>query len=122
DYLRGVPGSYQEAMSALRRAKAAGLRTSANTQIGAHTMGDLEGLMTELIDVGVTHWQLQITVAMGNAVDNDKILLQPHQLEELMPLLARLYFCGLDYGLLILPGNNIGYFGRYEHLWRNVVD
>jgi Y-X(10)_GDL-associated radical SAM protein len=122
DRFRGVPGSYRAAMSALRRAKAAGLKTSANTAIGSPTMPDLEGLLDRLIEVGVTHWQVQLVVAMGNAADNDELLLQPHRLEELMPLLARLYMKGLDHGLLIIPGNNVGYFGPYEHLFRGVSD
>src|SRR5205085_3666636 len=122
DFLRGVPGSYRAALSLLERARAAGLETSANTQIGAATMADLEGLMDRLIDAGVTHWQLQLTVAMGNAADHDELLLQPYQLAELMPLLARLYDKGAENGLLIVPGNNVGYFGPYEHLWRSASD
>jgi Y-X(10)_GDL-associated radical SAM protein len=122
DFLRGVPGSYRSALSLLQRARSAGLQTSANTQIGADTMGDLEALMDQLIAAGVTHWQVQLTVAMGNAVDHDELLLQPHQLRELMPLLARMYDKGADNGLLIVPGNNVGYFGPYEHRWRNASD
>lgn len=71
-----------------------------------------------LLAVGVTHWQTQLTVAMGNAVDHPELLLQPYQLLELYPTLARLYTEGLERGLLMVPGNNIGYFGPYEHLWR----
>ena len=122
DYLRGVPGSYRMAFDLLRRAKAAGLLISANTQIGSRTMPDLEPLLDELIAAGVTHWQLQLTVAMGNAADHDELLLQPYQLHDLMPLLARLWAKGLDQGLLLVPGNNVGYFGPYERLWRNATD
>lgn len=120
DELRGVPGSYEMAIQALEKAKAAGLRTSANTQIGARTVEQLPQIMERIIAAGATHWQLQLTVAMGNAVDNDALLLQPHQLLELMPLLARLYHEGMDRGLLMVPGNNIGYFGPYEYLWRTL--
>jgi Y-X(10)_GDL-associated radical SAM protein len=122
DFLRGIPGSYRSAVSLLERARSAGLQTSANTQIGAGTMGDLEALLDRLIAAGVTHWQLQLTVAMGNAVDHDELLLQPYQLRELMPLLASLYDKGIDNGLLIVPGNNMGYFGPYEHRWRSASD
>jgi len=45
DAVRGVPGSYQMAFSALRRAKAAGLNVSVNTQIGPNTIYELEPLM-----------------------------------------------------------------------------
>jgi len=118
DRLRGVPGSYAMAIDALVRAKAAGLRTSANTTIGRQTLEHLPAILERIAAAGVTHWQLQLTVAMGNAVDHDDILLQPYQLRELMPLLADLYHQGMDRGVLLMMGNNVGYFGPYEHLWR----
>jgi Y-X(10)_GDL-associated radical SAM protein len=122
DRVRGVPGSFAAALDALRRAKAAGIHTSVNTQIGSETMADLPRLMDTIIEAGATHWQIQLTVAMGNAADNDHLLLQPYQLVDLMPLLARLYAEGVDRGLLMVVGNNIGYFGPYEHLWRGFGD
>jgi Y-X(10)_GDL-associated radical SAM protein len=122
DRVRGVRGSFEKALDTLRRAKAAGLRTSVNTQLGAETMADLPPLMETIVDVGAKHWQLQLTVAMGNAADNDNLLLQPHRLLELMPLLAKLYRQGEDRGLLMVVGNNIGYYGPYEHLWRGFGD
>jgi radical SAM protein with 4Fe4S-binding SPASM domain len=60
-------------------------------------------------------------VAMGNAVDNDALLLQPYQLGELMPLLAELADEGAEHGFTMLVGNNIGYFGPYEHRLRGVL-
>ena len=122
DRVRGVRGSFAKALDTLRRAKAAGLRTSVNTQLGAETMPDLPPLMENILEVGATHWQLQLTVAMGNAADNDNLLLQPHRLLDLMPLLAKLYRKAEDRGLLMVVGNNIGYYGPYEHLWRGFGD
>ncbi|OMG71096.1 GDL motif peptide-associated radical SAM/SPASM maturase [Burkholderia ubonensis] len=122
DKVRNVPGSFDRAVDTLKRARAHGLAISVNTQIGAATMRDLPALMDTIIEIGVTHWQIQLTVAMGNAVDHDELLLQPYQLEELMPLLADLYTRGLDRGLLMTVGNNIGYYGPYEHLWRGFGD
>jgi Y-X(10)_GDL-associated radical SAM protein len=122
DRLRGVPGSFECALDTLRRAHAAGLRTSVNTQIGSQTMADLPELMGTIIEAGARHWQIQLTVAMGNAADNDHLLLQPYRLAELMPLLDRLYREGVERGLLLVMGNNIGYFGPYEHVWRGFGD
>jgi len=122
DRVRGVRGSFARALDTLRRAKAAGLNISVNTQIGAETMSQLPQLMEILIATGARQWQIQLTVAMGNAVDNDHLLLQPYRLLDLMPLLAELYTEGASRGLLIAVGNNIGYFGPYEHLWRGFGD
>lgn len=122
DRVRGVPGSYDQAISALERAKARGLAVSVNTQIGAETAAHLPQLMERIIEAGATHWQIQLTVAMGNAVDNPDLLLQPYQLLDVMPLLARLYREGLERGLLMIVGNNVGYFGPYERMWRGLGD
>ncbi len=122
DRVRGVPGSYDQAISALKRAKARGLAVSVNTQIGAETAAHLPELMERIIEAGATHWQIQLTVAMGNAVDNPDLLLQPYQLLDVMPLLARLYREGLERGLLMIVGNNVGYFGPYERMWRGLGD
>lgn len=122
DHVRNVPGSFDRAVDTLRRAHEAGLATSVNTQIGSATMRDLPELMETIIGLGAKQWQIQLTVAMGNAADNDELLLQPYQLLDLMPLLARLYHAAAARGLLMVVGNNIGYFGPYEHLWRGFGD
>jgi Y-X(10)_GDL-associated radical SAM protein len=122
DELRGVPGSFAHALDTLMRAREAGLNTSVNTQIGAKVMPNLPQLMETIIEAGAKQWQIQITVAMGNAVDHPELLLQPYRVLELMPLLARLYQEGAERGLLMEVGNNIGYFGPYEHVWRGFGD
>jgi Y-X(10)_GDL-associated radical SAM protein len=118
DRIRGVRGSFEGALRALERANSLGLRTSVNTVIGPETIADLPGILEQLIAVGAKHWQVQLTVPMGNAADHPELILQPYQLLELMPLLAELYHEGRRRGVLMIPGNNIGYFGPYEHLWR----
>lgn len=122
DRVRGVRGSFARALDTLRRAKEAGLNISVNTQIGAETMAQLPQLMETILGTGAKQWQIQLTVAMGNAVDNDHLLLQPYRLLQLMPLLAELYTAGASRGLLMVVGNNIGYFGPYEHVWRGFGD
>jgi radical SAM protein with 4Fe4S-binding SPASM domain len=78
--------------------------------------------MQLFIDAGARDWQVQLTVAMGRAADHPEILLQPYQLLEVMPLLAELYEEGLAQGLHMQPGNNIGYFGPHETLFRGNGD
>jgi len=119
DRIRGVAGSHAQAISALERAGALGLNTSVNTVIGALNIGELPEVLERILDAGARQWQVQLTVAMGNAVDNPELLLQPYQLLELMPLLAHLYHRGQERGLLLAVGNNIGYFGPFEGLWRS---
>jgi radical SAM protein with 4Fe4S-binding SPASM domain len=118
DHLRGVKGSHREALRVLDDCRRVGIVSSVNTQITSSTMPQLPELMNLIIEAGAKYWQIQLTVAMGNAVDHDDILLQPYELATLMPLLAELHQRGLERGLLLLPGNNVGYFGPYEVLWR----
>jgi Y-X(10)_GDL-associated radical SAM protein len=122
DRLRGVKGSFDAAFDALRLCNEQGITTSVNTQITALVMPQLRELMERFIEARVKDWQVQLTVAMGRAVDHPELLLQPYELLELMPLLAELYEEGFDRGLLMQPGNNIGYFGPYESLWRGAGD
>jgi Y-X(10)_GDL-associated radical SAM protein len=118
DELRGVKGSFRSAMRALELLHEHGIPSGSNTQIGSRTMPELRGILHEIARRGARGWQIQLTVAMGNAVDNDHLLLQPYQLLELMPLLGELYGEARGLGVMMQPGNNIGYFGPHEHTWR----
>jgi Y-X(10)_GDL-associated radical SAM protein len=118
DRIRGVKGSFDRCIEALGHLRDHGIPYSVNTQITADVKDELRPLLHLLASLGVKNWQIQLTVAMGNAADNAELLLQPYQLLEFYPFFAELYEEALDLGVLIQPGNNIGYFGPYEHLWR----
>jgi Y-X(10)_GDL-associated radical SAM protein len=118
DEVRGVKGSFRSAMQALELLRKYDIPSGSNTQIGSRTMPQLRGILHEIASRGAQGWQIQLTVAMGNAVDNDHLLLQPYQLLELMPLIADLYDEARSLGVRMQAGNNIGYFGPHEHKWR----
>lgn len=122
DRVRGVKGSFDAAFKALHSIRKCGIDSSVNTQITSLVIPQLRELMNLFIEAGATNWQVQLTVAMGRAADNPELLLQPYELLELMPLLAELFEEGADRGLLLQPGNNIGYFGPYEAVWRGSGD
>ena len=54
----------------------------------------LDEVFNEIVAAGAKYWQVQLTVAMGNAVDNSAILLQPHQIVTVVDKLAELYHRG----------------------------
>lgn len=122
DRLRGVIGSFEMALAAMRRVRAHGLQVGVNTQINRETLHQLPELMDIVIDAGANNWQLAITTAMGNAADHPEMLLQPYDMLEVLPLLARLAEEGRERGLFIQPASNIGYFGPHESRLRNVVN
>ncbi len=122
DHLRGVAGSFDAAMETLRRITAHDLAASVNTQINKLSMPQLPALLDEIGTAGATNWQLALTVAMGRASDHDELLLQPYEMLELMPMLARLHTEARDRGVILQPSNNIGYFGPHESQLRSIHD
>lgn len=118
DRLRGVSGSFEAALDAMRHLRAAGVGVSTNTQINRLSMPELPELLELLADAGAHSWQIQLTVPMGRAADEPDVLLQPYDLLELFPLLGELQKRARERGVRIWPGNNIGYFGPYESLLR----
>jgi radical SAM protein with 4Fe4S-binding SPASM domain len=118
DALRGVAGSHRAALEAARNLRQAGVRVTVNTQINKRSMPELGDVLETAIGFGAAAWQIQLTVAMGRAADAPELLLQPEDLLELFPLLARLKRRCDEAKVTLWPGNNIGYFGPYESLLR----
>jgi MoaA/NifB/PqqE/SkfB family radical SAM enzyme len=120
DLIRGSKGSFQAAIKAMDAMAQAGIRLAANTNVNRVNRGDLEGLFRLLLARGVKAWQVQITVPLGRAADRPRMILQPYDLLALLPRLATLKKEGLAHGLLLMPGNNLGYFGPEEALMRSM--
>lgn len=117
--IRGRQDSFEHATRCLELLKKHGIHSGVNTVITKLNRHELSELTDILISYGVRNWQIQLAVAMGNAVDNsEELLLQPYELIGLYDDLAEIYDQALAGDLLIQAGNNIGYFGPYEHIWR----
>jgi radical SAM protein with 4Fe4S-binding SPASM domain len=122
DALRGIRGSAAAAWRALSSCRERGLPTTVNTTVTPAALPRIEEMFEALIAAGVSTWQVGINVAMGRAADNPEQLLQPHDLLDLMPRLAALARAGRPRGLLLMPGNTVGYFGPDEALLRHGGD
>lgn len=114
DVLRGLAGSFDAALRALDEARQAGIAITANTQICRVNLGEIPAVFERLIQAGIGAWQPQITVAMGRAADRPELLLEPYQMLDVVPMLARLKARADAAGVVFWPGNNIGYFGPHE--------
>ena len=121
DRLRGVEGSHRAAFEAMRNLREAGVKISANTQINRLSAKEMPRVLEDIIEAGVHSWQIQLTVAMGRAADEPEILLQPYDLLEVFPMLADLKARCDEAGVRLWPGNNIGYFGPYESVFRGTM-
>ena len=122
DALRRVRGSAASAWHALSLCRDRGLPTTVNTTVTPAALPRLEEMFERVIAVGVSTWQVGINVAMGRAADDPARLLQPYDLLELMPRLAALARAGQPRGLVVMPGNTVGYFGPDEALLRHGGD
>jgi radical SAM protein with 4Fe4S-binding SPASM domain len=121
DALRASRGSFDAATRALSHLAEAGIRTAANTQLSRPVLHELPDLFEHLRAAGISAWQVQLTVPMGRAADEPHLVLEPYQVLELMPALARLFARAAEAGVRIWPGNNVGYFGPYEEVIRGAL-
>jgi nif11-class peptide radical SAM maturase 3 len=118
DRLRGRESSWQWAFKTMSHLKQAGIPFGCNTQINRLSAPEFPLIYERLRDAGIVAWQIQLTVPMGNAADNHEILLQPHELLDVYPMVARVAQRAKEEGVTVQPGNNIGYYGPYERLLR----
>jgi radical SAM protein with 4Fe4S-binding SPASM domain len=118
DALRGVQGSFASAFAAIANLRAVGIPVSANTQIARPALTQIEPLFDRLTAAGIHSWQVSMTVPMGRAADEPELILEPFQVLEVMPMLARIARRAKERKIRIWPGNDIGYFGPYETLLR----
>jgi len=103
DRLRGVPGSYDQAIRTIGWVSEVGIEPGVNTQINSLSMRQLPEIFDTIVAAGARYWQVQLTVAMGNAVDNSALLLQPYDIVEVVDTLAALYHRGRDCGFGCSP-------------------
>lgn len=121
DLQRGVPGSWRAALDTMAHLREAGIPVSANTQLNRLSMPELPAVLELLLGHGIHSWQVQLTVAMGRAADRPEWLLQPYDLLALFPVLGALAARCQEAGVLLWPGNNVGYFGPYETALRGTL-
>lgn len=120
--LRGRERSFQCCLDTMRYLADSGILVGCNTQLNRLSAVELPELYTVLRDHGMKAWQLQMTVPMGRAADNAEILFQPAELLDFYPILARIVKRAYSEGVLVSSGNNIGYYGPYERLFRGGGD
>jgi radical SAM protein with 4Fe4S-binding SPASM domain len=120
DRMRNWRGSYQKAIEALRSSREAGITISANTNLNRWNHRDLEGLFEVLSQEQIVSWQVQLTTPLGRAADRTQMTLQPYDLLSIVPRIVELKKRAFAGGILLVPGNNLGYFGPEEGLLRSL--
>lgn len=118
DLQRGVSGSFDAAVQAMRNLRAAGVPVSANSQLNRLSFSDLDAMLDLFVELGAHGWQIAMTVPMGRAAERPEWLFQPDDMLVVFPKLADLAERGRARGLRLVPGNNVGYFGPHEDTLR----
>lgn len=118
DRQRGKKGSFQWCFKAMEHLRTAGIPFGANTQLNRLSAPEVPRLYELLRDAGARSWQPQMTVPMGNAADNPDILMQPFELLDMYPMLARVCARAIAEGIDVAPGSSIGYYSPYDHVLR----
>lgn len=120
DRLRGVRGSFGQAVAALKTCRENGLGGLVNTQVNAASAPVLGQVLDLIAEAGAQEWRLQLTTATGHAADRPELLLQPFQMIELMEEVEALRVRGARLGISVYAGNNLGYYGPEETDLRSV--
>jgi radical SAM protein len=95
DDLRGVPGTYDRSLLALRAGAAAGLQMQVNTVVMRHTVADLPKVAAMLLREGVRTWEVFFLVATGRALAAQQ--LPPEDIEDV----CRFLLDATRYGLTV---------------------
>ena len=119
DALRGVRGSHASATAALSHFRNADVPVACITQVNQQNLRQLPELLQTLRGYSLYAWQVQLMVPMGRAADSSDLWLEPYDLLELIPTLARLRVTCDELGVKLWPADNIGYFGPFEHTLRH---
>ncbi len=118
DDLRGLKGSHRSALRAMELLGERGVAVGSNTQVNRKNYRELDAILDLIADRGAYGWQVQLMVPMGRATEADDLWLQPYDILEVMPRIAAARQRADERGVKLWPGNNVGYFGPYEHLLR----
>jgi radical SAM protein with 4Fe4S-binding SPASM domain len=120
DRMRNLRGSFAAGMAALDHLRAAGIATASNINLNRLNHRDLEPLYEVLRDRGIRGWQVQITAPLGRAADRGEMIFQPWDLLDVVPRVAAIKERARKDGIVLMPGNNLGYFGPEEALLRSL--
>jgi radical SAM protein with 4Fe4S-binding SPASM domain len=120
DLMRATRGSFASATAALGHLRAAGIGIAANTNVNRLNEADLEPLYDHLRAQRIGAWQVQLTTPLGRAADRPDLVVQPWDLLRIVPRIAALKERAFGDGILLMPGNNLGYFGPEEATLRSL--
>lgn len=112
DFIRRQ-GSYDRSVAALKCMAEKGVAAGVITTVQRHNLDRLEEMYLTLKDLGLTNWQLQIGLLMGNMRhgENAEMLLPPEAVDQVIDFI---HAHSLDPQMSIYPADCLGYYNRKE--------
>lgn len=106
------PGSFERDLVAIRKIRAAGINPGVVTTIHEANFPELEEMYDCFLDAGVTIWQFQIALPMGNFTHHKDLYLKKERVRQIID------FCysKIDGDIRMCPSDCIGYFTEKEVL------
>jgi len=110
DFMR-MPGSFDRVMKGFDLLENSGLVKSAITTVTRRNIGELPALKQILLEKGVSLWQLQIGLPMGNFENNNDLMLDPEQVDTIIDFA---YDMINEKRINVYLADCIGYYNRKE--------
>lgn len=111
-----APGSFKMCCRAIQLLKGAGIPFRVLSTVTRQNEANLPELKNELIQMGVTHWGIQLGLAFGNLVRHREDMLSPQAVGELIEFC---YSTTLEGRLKIDLSESIGYYTCKEAIIRS---
>jgi radical SAM protein with 4Fe4S-binding SPASM domain len=105
------PGSFERLARSFAILRESGARRGAVTTVSKENVSVLPGMKKLLAGLGVSLWQVQLGLPMGNFASRHEWLLDPEQVDEVLD------FClhtNKEGGIVMYPADCLGYYGRGE--------
>ncbi len=116
DYIRGMPGIFDQAMKAIHLAKQQGFLVGINTTVTALNLHELPALHDYLVEEDLGLWQIQIVEDMGNVNENQQLQIDVEKFYQLAKYMVQFR---QQKRIKIITCHNIGWFTSFEPLLRD---
>lgn len=117
--IRGKQDSFSEIIKTFKRLKSMGYSTEAITTISKLNINDLEEMYKLLTSLNVDVWQMQLCSPMGNAKNQENFLISSYDVLYITNFIREK---NQENKILIVAGDNIGYFDQNEKYIRGFPD
>lgn len=109
DFIRRK-GSFDKDMDNLKRIKEYGIPCSVITTIHEQNLPELEDMYTYFNKIGITLWQLQIALPMGNFTHHADLYLKKEHISDIISFA----YAKKDGPILMCLGDSVGYYTKKE--------